>query len=82
MAQYDASNSQTAAYIPSKFGVSTFVSDALKILKVFPLSNQSSDHTLEAVDITQWKLTAGVWTVMSNYILQVLALHVSPKARR
>jgi hypothetical protein len=33
-----------------------------KNFKVFPLSNQSTDHTLEAVDRTQWKLTAGVWT--------------------
>jgi hypothetical protein len=83
MAQYDASNSQTAAYIPSKFGLieryfrktrtqqktfyrprSTqyFCVGRSKNLKVFPLSNQSPDHTLEAVDRIQWKLTAGVRT--------------------
>jgi hypothetical protein len=32
------------------------------IIKDFPLSNQSPDHTLEAVDKQQWLTTAGVWT--------------------
>jgi hypothetical protein len=33
-----------------------------KNIKVFPLSNQSADHTLEAVDKQQWFSPAGVWT--------------------
>jgi hypothetical protein len=38
------------------------VNISFKKIKAFPLSNQSPDHTLEAVDEQQWFSTAGVWT--------------------
>jgi hypothetical protein len=35
-----------------------------KNIKVFLLSNQRPDHTLEAVDKQQWFSPAGVWTAL------------------
>jgi hypothetical protein len=38
-------------------------------MTIFPLSNQSPDHTLEAVDKQQWFSPAGVWTVCDSNTL-------------